>query len=102
MTERARLHARVHGRVQGVGYRVFARDAARAERLDGWVRNAPDGSVELAAEGSREALERFLEKLRAGPPSSRVTDVETSWDRLDASALAAPGRAPGRGFVITG
>ncbi len=81
---------------------MFARDAARAERLDGWVRNTPDGSVELAAEGAREALERFVEKLRAGPPSSRVTAVETSWDRLDASAGAAPGRVQGRGFIITG
>ena len=71
------MHYRVSGRVQGVGYRAFAADAARAEGLDGWVRNRPDGSVEARAEGDAEALARFEWRLWQGPPMARVEDVET-------------------------
>ena len=67
---------RVRGRVQGVGFRWFVLQAARAEGLSGWVRNLPDGSVEALAAGSDEALDRFREALRRGPRASRVESVE--------------------------
>jgi len=73
---RARRH-QVRGRVQGVGYRAFVVDAARAEGLLGWVRNRADGSVEAHAEGEAEALSRFEWRLWQGPPGARVDDVET-------------------------
>jgi acylphosphatase len=63
------------GRVQGVGYRYFAQDAARREGLNGFVTNHDDGSVEAVAEGDAESLERFERALRQGPSRSRVERV---------------------------
>lgn len=74
-----RLAAQVTGRVQGVGFRYFTRKTATRLGLTGWVRNEPDGSVELVAEGSREALEDLLEALEQGPPASRVDHVRPYW-----------------------
>ena len=67
---------RITGRVQGVGFRYFAWDAARREGLTGWVCNMPDGSVEALAEGDREALERFEASLGRGPAGARVHNVD--------------------------
>jgi acylphosphatase len=66
----------VSGRVQGVGFRFFAEAAARREGLHGWVRNLPDGRVEISAEGEAEALERFERSVRHGPAGARVDEVE--------------------------
>jgi acylphosphatase len=63
------------GRVQGVGFRYFALDAARREGLHGYVANRDDGSVEAVAEGDAESLERFERALRRGPSRSRVEHV---------------------------
>ena len=65
----------VSGRVQGVGYRFHARDAATREGLGGSVRNLPDGRVEVEAEGDDEAMRRFERALRQGPLSGRVDGV---------------------------
>jgi len=62
--------------VQGVGFRFFTEAAAVREGIRGWVRNAPDGRVEVAAEGDADAIERFEAKLRHGPPGARVDHVE--------------------------
>ncbi|WP_396623488.1 acylphosphatase [Luteitalea sp.] len=70
-------HFVVSGRVQGVGFRAYVADAARAEGLDGWVKNLPDGSVEIQAEGDLEALRRFEWQVWQGPPLSRVDEVAT-------------------------
>lgn len=56
MTEIVRLHAVVYGHVQGVNYRASALRQAQALGLTGWVRNGPDGTVEVVAEGSRASL----------------------------------------------
>jgi acylphosphatase len=66
----------IAGRVQGVGFRYFAEAMAAREGILGWVRNTPDGRVEVSAEGDSEALERFERNLRHGPPSARVERVE--------------------------
>lgn len=65
----------VSGRVQGVGFRYFALDAARREGLHGFVTNRDDGSVEAVAEGESDSLERFERSLRQGPSRSRVEQV---------------------------
>ena len=65
----------VAGRVQGVGYRFHARDAAAREGLGGFVRNLSDGRVEVEAEGERDAMLRFERVLRQGPPAGRVDAV---------------------------
>ncbi|MCD6290418.1 MAG: acylphosphatase [Anaerolineae bacterium] len=77
--EMARLWVEVHGRVQGVGFRYFVQNQARRLGVTGWVRNRPDGSVELEAEGRRADLERFLEVVRRGPSSARVQRVDAVW-----------------------
>lgn len=76
---RARLHAVVSGRVQGVAFRSFVERRAAELDVTGWVRNLPDGRVEALAEGETERLKRFLDRLREGPSLSRVTDVEVDW-----------------------
>ena len=65
----------VSGRVQGVGFRFFALDAARREGLHGYVVNLPDGRVEAHAEGDDASLDRFEMALRRGPSGARVTEV---------------------------
>jgi len=66
----------VSGRVQGVGYRYFTRDAARSLGLGGWVRNTVDGRVELEVEGEQAKIDNLIEQLKEGPALSRVTDVD--------------------------
>jgi acylphosphatase len=66
----------VSGRVQGVGFRWFTQAAAVREGLHGWVRNLPDGRVEISAEGDAEALDRFEHRVRHGPTGARVEEVE--------------------------
>ena len=68
----------VNGRVQGVGFRWFVQEAAAVEGLHGWVRNLPDGRVEIRAEGDAEALERFEWHVRVGPRGARVDGVEVT------------------------
>ena len=65
----------VAGRVQGVGYRFFAQNAAAREGITGNVRNLDDGRVEIVAEGDAEAVMRFERSLRRGPIGARVDDV---------------------------
>ncbi len=65
----------VSGRVQGVGYRFHARDAAARDGLGGFVRNLADGRVEVEAQGDEEAMQRFERALRQGPPAGRVDAV---------------------------
>jgi acylphosphatase len=74
-----RLHAIVKGRVQGVNFRAETYWKAESLALTGWVRNRPDGTVEVLAEGPQGKLETLLGFLRVGPPSARVTGVEVTW-----------------------
>ncbi|MGQ0723503.1 MAG: acylphosphatase [Candidatus Eiseniibacteriota bacterium] len=70
------LDIRVLGRVQGVFFRATTREAALALGVRGTVRNEPDGSVLIEAEGDDESLDRFLERVRQGPPGSRVVSLD--------------------------
>jgi acylphosphatase len=74
-----RAHVLVHGAVQGVFFRVEARDRARSLGLDGWVRNTPDGAVEAVFEGDDERVASMVEWCRRGPSGARVDDVDASW-----------------------
>ena len=74
-----RLHAIIHGRVQGVGYRAFAIRSAQQIGLTGWVRNRYNGTVETVAEGDRTQLENYLKVLQRGPVSSNVTKIDEEW-----------------------
>ena len=77
---RERLEASVRGRVQGVGFRVFALREASYLGLDGFVANEADGSVRVVAEGSRPVLEALLGRLAEGPPAGFVERVITRWE----------------------
>ena len=85
----------VRGRVQRVGFRYFAAEAAAAESLGGWVRNLPDGRVEAVAEGEAAAVDRFAARLRKGPPGSRVEQVDVE-DREPSGHAGSFRIEPGR------
>ncbi|HEY8369573.1 MAG TPA: acylphosphatase [Thermodesulfobacteriota bacterium] len=70
-----RVRVRVHGRVQGVGFRWSAVETAHALGVRGYVRNLPDGDVEAVVEGEAAAVERMLDWLRRGPRHAHVTGV---------------------------
>ena len=69
------VQARVTGRVQGVSFRWYAEEQARSLGVAGWVRNEPDGSVLLHAEGEDEAVDALVDWCRSGPSAARVSDV---------------------------
>ena len=77
---RKRLSAKVYGRVQGVGFRFFAREVARELDLVGYVRNTYDDGVEVVAEGEEGRLARLIGLLKQGPSAAHVTHVDASWD----------------------
>lgn len=66
----------VFGRVQGVGYRYFAQDAAEALGISGWVRNNYDGTVEIEAQAEEEWLDQFQDRLRDGPPLAHIANIQ--------------------------
>jgi acylphosphatase len=77
---RPRVRFRVTGRVQGVGFRWWAREEARALSLSGFVRNDPDGAVSGEVEGETAALEAFRARLSEGPPQATVADLRWEVD----------------------
>ena len=81
------LYVAVRGRVQGVGFRWFVRERARALGLTGWVRNTPDGAVEVLAVGNDEALHKLRTLLRAGPSGARVSQIEDQQAQPSIAAL---------------
>lgn len=79
----------VSGRVQGVWFRAWTEQQARALRLDGWVRNRRDGTVEAVLAGEAEVVESMIRALWEGPPLAQVTAV----DRFEHGAPVEPGFA---------
>lgn len=92
--------ARIHGRVQGVGYRYWARTQAESLELKGYVRNLTDGTVEALFIGDPTDVARMLTYCEEGPPTAAVSRIETSRpdpeQPLDYPRFRrAPTRAPG-------
>ncbi|MFP3064513.1 MAG: acylphosphatase [Sulfolobus sp.] len=75
-----RMYVRVYGIVQGVGFRRFVQIHAIRLGVKGYAKNLPDGSVEVIAEGHEESLNKLLNKIREGPPLSRVEKVEVRFE----------------------
>jgi len=75
----AAAHLIARGRVQGVGFRFFAHRVARGRGITGWVKNLPDGSVEIHAEGEKQAMEEFISRIKEGPRFGSVSDIEQVW-----------------------
>ncbi len=70
------LKVHVHGFVQGVGFRDFLSMSAQAQKLDGWVRNRSDGSVEALVSGPTRNVEIFVSHATQGPPGAKITAVD--------------------------
>ncbi len=80
--EKIGMHCFVSGKVQGVWFRVSTQDQANDLGLTGWVRNVPDGRVEVLACGERDKIEKLHAWLQEGPELAEVTDVtyeEVAW-----------------------
>lgn len=75
-----RARVQVEGRVQGVYYRVHARDKATRLGVTGWIRNLVDGSVEAVLEGNEPSVRAMLEWCRRGSPRAVVTNVTVTWE----------------------
>jgi len=67
---------RIHGKVQGVGYRFFATRVARRLGLKGSIQNTRDGSVEAIVEGEKKAIDEWIEELKEGPRYAEVTRID--------------------------
>jgi acylphosphatase len=76
MTTMKRIRVIISGRVQGVFFRAYTREAATALKLTGWVRNLHDGSVEAVFEGEDKNVESMLEWCKKGPPHAVVKHVD--------------------------
>ncbi len=77
-----RVHLLVKGHVQGVAFRAYTQMEARRLHLCGYVRNLPDGSVEIIAEGEKKPLEKFVEWAHQGSPVSRVEEVIETYSNV--------------------
>lgn len=75
---RSHLNLKIFGWVQGVSFRYYARLKAEELGVAGFVRNEPEGTVYLEAEGEKEALDKFLNWCRQGSPAAKVEKVKTS------------------------
>ncbi len=74
-----RIHIYYSGHVQGVGFRYTTRETASSLGLSGWVKNLPDGRVEVVAEGGKEDIEKFLAGMESGPLGQYIKDKQISW-----------------------
>lgn len=77
--DKKRLRIIVQGKVQGVSFRYYAKDAAQALGLTGFVRNRDDGSVEIIAEGKEGELAKLLKWSYDGPGAAEVSAVQKEW-----------------------
>jgi acylphosphatase len=80
-------HVRVTGQVQGVFFRAWTVEQAKMLGVTGWVRNAPDGSVEAHLQGEKWPVQRLIELLHRGPPSAKVDQVEVEDRELGPALL---------------
>ncbi len=78
--DRIRAHIVVSGIVQGVFFRANTRSKAQMIEVTGWVRNRPDGTVEVIAEGERERIQRFIDWCHKGPSGASVSKVDVRWE----------------------
>ena len=81
MREKVRVHIFVEGFVQGVFFRANTYEKAKELQLTGWVRNLPDGRVEIVAEGEKEKVEKLIEWAKIGPSLAKVENVKILWEK---------------------
>ena len=76
----SRAFVQVHGKVQGVYYRVSAQKQALYLGVTGWVRNCPDSSVEMVIEGNKEHVEAMLAWCKVGPAGANIDRISVDWE----------------------
>lgn len=74
-----RIEASVYGLVQGVSFRQYTQQEAQRLGLTGWVKNEPDRTVRVLAEGAESALQKLVDWLHVGSPYGRVDKVAVNW-----------------------
>jgi acylphosphatase len=77
---KTRAHLFISGNVQGVFFRSYTRQEANKKNVKGWVRNLPDGRVEVVLEGEEEAVRKIIELCRKGPSYARVKGIKIKWE----------------------
>ena len=80
--DKVRVRLRIEGRVQGVFFRASTQDCAKRLGVNGWVRNCPDGSVEIAAEGARSQIDELIAWCRQGPRGAQVQNMGIQWEEF--------------------
>jgi len=78
-----RIHVKIFGKVQGVGFRFSTKMMAKTLGIKGWIRNCEDGSVEAVFEGKESSVEKILEWCKRGPPLARVDGVEVKEEKYE-------------------
>ncbi|CAN5125786.1 acylphosphatase [soil metagenome] len=76
-------HILISGFVHGVGYRQFAKKEANKRGVFGWVKNIPQGKVEMILQGEKEKIEELIKTFKIGPFMSEVKDIEITWEEMD-------------------
>ncbi len=77
-----RVHFFISGIVQGVFFRSQTREKAQQLELEGWIRNLPDGRVEVVAEGEKEKIEELIKWIKKGPALAQVSDLKIEWQEF--------------------
>ncbi len=78
--DQVRVYLTIQGLVQGVFFRVSTVEVASRLGLKGWVRNLPDGSVEVVAEGRKKKIDDMIRWCHQGPPGAQVQNVQLQWE----------------------
>ena len=76
-------HIIISGFVQGIGYRQFAKKIAQKENLKGWVKNIPNGRVEIGIAGPKEKIDKTLVSFKKGSFLSEVKDIKIEWEEKE-------------------
>lgn len=76
-----RVNLKIYGQVQGVFFRRSAKLEAERLGIAGWVRNEPDGSVGIMAQGDKKVVDKFIRWCKRGPPFAKVEKVDVSWEK---------------------
>ena len=80
MSQKA-AHVHISGRVQGIGFRWQTRLRAKELKIEGWIRNNPDGTVEAFIQGNEEAIIHMIQWFKDGPPGAKVEALDLSWQK---------------------
>ncbi len=82
MNNTSQVHLIISGKVQGVFYRASCQETAIQYGLKGWVKNLPNGDVEVLVQGEKEKIESLIDWCKKGPPHAKVNNVKVEWQLM--------------------